>query len=225
MTNAGHASPVPLLVRFPFRPSLESGVLKKHPRWFVSFLILSVACVVLFALRYQETVRTTIDHLPQSAGTEERRHAADVVSGERLLRSLFLPVRLFTGWALFALVLFLSCKAFRPPEGIRFTQFLALEIHAELILLLSSVAAILRLPQSGEAWLSSQSTDFILRTLLTTINLFTLWYIVALTAGVSVLCGFSKRKAFLIVAGVWVISLCLNLGVLNQLSQVFHFAL
>jgi hypothetical protein len=216
---------MPLLLRLPFRPSRESGVLKKRPRWFVPFLILSGTCVVLFALRFPDSVRTAVDHLPQSAGAEERQHAAGVLSGELLLQSLFLPVRLFLGWSAFAFALFLSSRAFRPREGIRFTHFLSLEIHAEIILVFSAVAATLRIPRPDAAWLFSPSQDFLLRTLLATINLFTLWYILVLTAGVSVLCGYSKRKAFLIVAGVWVISVSLNLGVLNQLSQVFHFAL
>lgn len=224
MTKSGHASAVPLLLRLPFRPSPATGDLKKRPRWFVPFVILSIACVILFALRYPDTVRTAIDHLPASARSEERRHAADVLNDELMLRSLFLPIRLFMGWSAFSLVLFLSCKAFRPPEGIRFTQFLALEIHAELILLLSPLAAMLGVPQPGGGWLFAPPQDFLLRTLLTTINLVTLWYILVLTAGVSVLCGYGKRKAFLIVAGVWVISVSLNLGVLNQLSQVFHLA-
>jgi len=215
---------MPLLVRLPFRPVQGALLLKKRPRWLVPFLLVAAASVVLFALRYPDTLRAAMDHLPPSADAGEKERVSDLLHGQLVQRCLFLPFRLFGGWCAFAFALFLSSKAFRPPEGVRFTQFLALEIHAETILALSSLATTLRIPLPGATWMFSSSQDFLLGTLLTTINLITLWYILVLTAGVSVLCGYSKRKAFLIVAGVWAISVFFNLGVLNLLSQSFHFA-
>jgi Yip1 domain len=212
------------LVRLPVRPIEESRILKRSPRWLVPFLILAAASVIILVFAYPDTVRRAVDHLPPSAGAGDRQRAAELLDGELLQRSVFLPLRLIAGWWIFAFLLYQSARAFRPAEGIRLAQFLSLEIHAEGVLVLSSLVIALGVPLPSLALLFPPSSGFLLRTLLATINLFTLWYILVLTAGVSVLCGYSKRKAFLIVAGVWVISTSLNLGVLNQLSVVFHLA-
>jgi hypothetical protein len=62
-----------------------------------------------------------------------------------------------------------------------------------------------------------------LTALLTSINLTTLWYLLVLITGLSVLCGSRIRTAALAAGVVWASALALNAGILAFLTRVYSF--
>jgi hypothetical protein len=155
----------------------------------------------------------TLASLPVTATAEDREWARSLMGSELLLRSLFLPLRQIAGMGIFAYVLFTLCMAFDPPVRARFKHLLALEVHAEIFNLLGASATL------GLALLSSNEA------LLTSTKIFTLWYVVALTAGIAVFFRFSKGKAFLLASTAWIVSVLFNHFLLESISASMHFHL
>jgi hypothetical protein len=210
-----------ILVR-PVRTLLR---LKESPAWLGAFVVLATISVILFVLESRAAIQATIEHLPPGATAGDRAEIASSMQSDIASQAPLLPFRMLLVWSVFALLLYRGARAFGSGTGYRYRHLLALEVHAEAAVTAGQIASAagIPLPSLGQ-WIDSRG-DFLLRTLLASANLSTLWYVVILTAGVTVLCHQKKLRAFLIVAGSWGIVQALNLGVLNLVRHTFHFTL
>jgi hypothetical protein len=211
------------------------GQIKSDPRWLAAFLILSIVCAGVYAIIYPYLIQATLAHLPSSATNEDKQIVMQSLNLDLPAKLAFLPVRLFIGWSTFSLVLLYACKAFAPSETIRFRQIFSLEIHAEATLVIANLASMLvavtnahagsvDVPFSLAGFIGGDQS-FIVRSLLTSLNIFTLWQIVLLTIGVSILSGFGKIRSTLIVLLVWTLSTMFNLGAMKLLQDQLHLLL
>ena len=98
---------------------------------------------------------------------------------------------------------------------LRYLEFLALEVHCESAGILGALAMPIVRRLFGEPSGS----------LLNSLNIFTLWYVVLLAGGVSVLCATRPLKAALVVLLVWGSSLAFHTAVLRLLRDALHLAL
>jgi predicted RND superfamily exporter protein len=111
----------------------------------------------------------------------------------------------------------------------------SLEIHTEATSVIANLAAMVlavtnanagsvAVPFSLAGFIGGDQS-FIVSSLLTSLNIFTLWQIVLLTIGVSIVCGFGKTKSTLIVLLVWSLSTMFNLGAMKLLQDQLHLLL
>ncbi len=108
-----------------FRPQQAVRLIKAAPQWLPTFLALSLVSVGIYMLTHPHLIQATLDHLPSTATEVDRSVVAETFRTQLGLRLAFLPIRLFIGWAAFALTLLYVCKAFNPMEHVRFAQALA----------------------------------------------------------------------------------------------------
>lgn len=209
-----------------FRPRRAAQTLRAQPRWLGPFLFLALLSAALYVAGSESRIDEVLRHLPPSADEAARAAVRENLRADLWRNTLFLPYRLALGWGGFAALLFASGLAFSRERAIAYRHLLALEIHAELILLFPLLLALAGLPiPSLEFILGSGNRGFFADSLLRAANCFTLWYILALSAGMAVLFGFRTRTAFLVVAACWGMTESLNLGVLHLLTRSFHFHL
>lgn len=190
-----------LLVRMLFTPFRAVRDLRIRPSWGTAFLVLSLISAATMALGHRARVAETLRFLPAGVTGTQRMVVAAELEGRLPARMLVHPVRLLLGWGCFALVLFLACRAVTPGAAIRYRQFLALEVHCE-------AAAVLGAAIPLQYWA----------------NICTLWYVVLLTGGVSVLCAARPLKAAFVVLLVWGSSLAFHTAVLRFLQGALHLA-
>ena len=67
--------------------------------------------------------------------------------------------------------------------------------------------------------------SFMIKSLLTSLNIFTLWYILLLTIAVCTLCNVGRMRAIVIVLLAWAFSTMCNLGTLKLLHDQLHLVL
>src|SRR5437867_12425366 len=102
------------------------------------------------------------------------------------------------GWVSTALFLFFLTRAWSSREPVRFQQILSLEMHAEAITLIGQAAGLcagllfgsndeLKVPFGLDGLLTGLQDSPARQVLLNSANLFSLWYVIALGLGVSVL--------------------------------------
>jgi hypothetical protein len=197
-----------LILLHPFRAAER---LRQTPRWLGSFLLVAAGLVALRLAWHSHLVEMTLAALPATAPAEDRVWARSLMDNDLLLRCLFLPLRQVAGMGTFAFFLFVLCTAFAPPVRPRFKQIFALEIHAEIVNVVGACAAFAVTFTGGN------------EALLTSTKIFTLWYVVALTAGVVVFFGFPKLKAGLLASTAWVVSVLVNIFLLESVSASMHF--
>jgi len=175
-----------------------------------------------------------LQHLPPGATITDKQVVIESLNKELPANLTFYPIRLFLGWSSFALALLHICKAFGPMEAVRFKLVFSLEVHAEAASVLGSLLAAV----SAEVFNKEDAVtthlsfaflvrgqSFVIESLLTSLNIFTLWYMIVLFTGVHVICGFSKRKSLLIAAMAWAVSMIFNLGAIQLLHDQLHLLL
>jgi len=225
------------LLAFPFFPATVAAEMRNRPRWLMAFVILASVTVATRMVLHPMEAQQTLAELPPSATPADRGSIGDFLDASLPVRIGFLPFRLLAGWSATALLLFVIVKVFRPVHPMRFVHMLALEIHSEsanVIGLLIRGACVLAgvvthtVPEGSPVsalTFTGGADDFIVRALLTSINLHTLWYIWVVGSGVTVICGFRKRKALFFTAVMWSVASGFNLAIIQVLRNVLHLKL
>jgi hypothetical protein len=205
---------------FPFLPFRGARALRARPRWLVPFLVLALLHIALLVSSERATLNAVIAHLPPGATTAEREEVGSMVNATRLTQYLFEPVRLLAGWSAFAGLLYLFIRSLSPPGPVTFVRVLTLEVHAEAALLLGGIG--MQIPVLSAVSLLPATSPYPLVALIATLNIFTLWYVVLLAAGIRVLFGLTVRTAALVAVSAWALSVLFDTAILTLLVTTLH---
>jgi hypothetical protein len=205
-------------------PSRLGGRIALRPACLVPGILVIAAASLIFLAGYGQATEAALAHLPPSAGEAERSSLRETFAGDALRNLSFLPFRFLLGWGLFAVTLQLSARAFLKVPHLRFAHYFSLVLYAEAIPRLGELILLLGFPLPGLGPLAPLGGGgAFLAPLLTSINLVTLWHLLVLSIGLSVLSGSRRRTSALAAGVVWAASLALNAGLLALLTRVFHF--
>jgi hypothetical protein len=224
----------PLLL--PFQPAASARSIRHTPLWLLSFCLLAGAAALTDIIAHPHDVSATLAHLPPSATTEEREIVRTELDATLPLRIALLPSELLATWSARALLLYILIHAFGSGDPPRGKHLMCVAVGAgvvdvaERILETAFAAALLPTPDQAVAvpWtllaLTGDVSNYALRLLLTSINMFTLWYVWAVGWALSVLCGIHKSKAVLIAGSVWAVSAGCTIVVLHLLRNAYAFS-
>ena len=220
-------------------PSAAFKALKNRPRWLVVFVVISLIAIGSAWAILPFTQEIAHAKMLSSGMDEAQIDRAQEITGKFSFIGLFFaPVALLIKWLLFSGLLYLAAGLLAATEELRFKTVYASVVHAELILVLAglvnaalllyfrdvdaieSVADLQVIP--GLHFLLADGADNIrLATFLSHINPFTIWYIVVLTSGVSIVAEFSKVKAGMLATTVWLLSVLLQVALIGFSSARF----
>jgi hypothetical protein len=217
---------------FPY-PSTTLKKIREKPRWVIMFLVLASVSIGIGVLIHPYATRMLVSCLPTSVTDHDRIVAVQRLDQELFVRSAFLPIRLLLGWATFALALYYVCVTLLPHNSVRFIHLFSLEVHAEALLVVAKMAALLRMvfvpPIVGSPFIVPLSLaqfvrvhDYSMMSFLNSINFFTLAYLVFLGSGISIICAVRRIKALLVAGMVLAVSSLLNAGILTIMRDQFH---
>jgi len=209
--------------------------LKQKPNWFFPFIVLSIVAVLIEWFSFPYVLKLTIANLPSNATQQHIQEAAAHLYGQRLINAAFVPIKLLFGWSLFALVLYYVCLMFKPSEQTHFRHIFAIVIFAEMILMGGKILSFTIALAKGVDHVNTISelnnlfgldllfpgvtANLPLFTFVSSINIFSLWYLTVLTLGISVMSGFSKVKSGILATGVWLISLGFGAAVVQLVLE------
>ena len=152
---------------------------------------------------------------------------------------MFVPIFLLIRWAFVSALLYFLCVLLEAPGELRYRGVFSVVVYSEMILLFMSIVNVLVLYAKGigsvqhitdlqavvglDFLLKNKMSNLPLYTFLSSINVFTIWYLVTLTIGISVLTGYRKLKSALIVTGVWLLGVAFQLA-MSAISSasLFH---
>ncbi len=219
------------------QPRAVAAQLAAAPRWGTAFVLLAGLTMLLQALSSDLVASATIAHLPASVTAGDQRRIVDFLGEELPYRLAVLPFRLLAGWWATGWLMYACMSLIGTSKPVQIAHCFALEVHAEAVWVLAGTATLLQrlvfpawstvvylAPPLNAAQFAGPGIDERLYLLLTSINFFTLWYIVAMGAGLSVLFGVRKRKAFLVAAAVWAASTGFSTTVLYLLRNAFSLS-
>lgn len=225
----------PLLL--PFLPARAAAHVSHTPRWVVPLLTVAILQVILELVAHPLRVEQTVAHIPPSASREELLVVRTELDAALPWDLAILPIEESASAAAGALVLGLIIAAFGGGQRPRPVQLFALciglagigviEKGAELAFLSTSGAhaAVPAYPWSALGLAGPVADSLPVALLLTTINLFTLWYVSALGWALAVLCNIRIAHAVLIAIVFRAVTAGCAIAVLHLLRNAYVFTL
>jgi|WetSurMetagenome_2_1015567.scaffolds.fasta_scaffold08364_6 hypothetical protein len=218
-----------------FRPRHAADSLPDVVAWWRPYAVVALLTMMLSVLSHSFAVAITIAHLPPSATSTDVERIRDWLGAGLAARTFLLPLRVIVECGLSAILLLGLSRAFAGHAAGRFRGFFVLSLAASIFPLLARCAGIIRssLTSAGTSIslyppfsafdLFPAVTDYRVIALLTSLNLFTLWYVGSVTLGLAVLCRCKILKAFLVAVAAWTVSTAFSITVLHLLRNAFQF--
>jgi hypothetical protein len=216
------------LIEFLLFPSRTAIGLNNRPRWIFPFCILALVSTAEAFLTTRDAAHLAAAKLLGKFSDEYVASTLKMIGTVQTLGALFTPAALLLKWAVVSALIYISVVLLGAGDP-RFKRIFVIVVHAEIILILMSLANILLLHLRGpvdirevtdlqalvglDVFLNNRSSDPPLFVLLNSFNVFSLWYITLLTIGISVVAGLGRFKACVATTGVWI------LGVLLQVAS------
>jgi hypothetical protein len=206
------------LVDLMIHPSRVFKRLKDHPSWVMSFAALTIVSMVLEWLSFGTALQTAVSGLPQRATPEMIQDAVAYLEGRRFVNILLTPLKLWVIIAIFSYLIYLVCSVSKPISLPRWKHFFAVVVWSYWVLIVgealslvthsvvgpfSSNAGLAFTQPLGLGMIKISSSDPGLLYALNAANVFSIWYLLVVSLGVSILCGFSRVKGILATTFVW----------------------
>jgi hypothetical protein len=220
------------------RPRKAATAIQAAPGWVLPFLLLVAGQLLIVSFQLDDSIRATLDRIPPSATAADRVEIVQTLHEEHVARSLFLPIRLGAGWAVFALWVFGLARSFFPRGDLRFPQMFSLVIHVEVFGLMSKLSILLRCrwfpsddavnnlaPPLGFAGVFPYMSDHTLWLYLRSVDIFALGALCALSVGVAELGRVSVLRASAVVVFAWVSATLGNVLLVTLISHALHLNL
>jgi hypothetical protein len=220
----------------PVVPGWAAHEIKGHPHWLLPFILIVLLSGALEVISHPLRVEQTIVHIPRSATPEELAIVRSDLDASLPGDISILPLKIAAAGALEAVALGLLLAGFGTGDRPRFAQLFALCIGLASIGILEGTAEVTYLwllpfansmpvlPWSALA-LAPAGQTYAVGLLLTSINLFTLWYVGALAWALTVLCSISKSKAVLIAIAVRAVTAGSTIALLHLLRNAYAFTI
>ncbi|MEK6571751.1 MAG: hypothetical protein AABZ61_10310 [Bacteroidota bacterium] len=211
-------------------PSRLFSDLRRQPSWLVTFAAITVVSMVVEWFSFRFALEGTVSRLPQRATEEMMQDAIRYLEGRRVINVALVPLKVGVPMAVFSFVIYLVCSVSKPVSLPHWRHFLAVVVWAgwtptvgKVVALLTRFLAGAPSPASGSAipqtlglgMVQLTSKDPGLLYILNGLNIFSIWYILLVSLGVSILCSITRRKGIAIVASVWVFGLLVSAALLR----------
>jgi hypothetical protein len=202
-------------------PTEVFNSLKDQPRWLLTFAVISLISMVVGWFMFPMSQHITYIILSSKLSGTQLDQAIAFSERFKYIGLLFVPVTLLIKWVIVGALIYLLCILFETPNELKYRTIFSVVVYSEMILLFMSVVNVLILYVKGigsvqhlvdlqavpglDLLLKDKISNLPLFTFLNSFNVFSIWYVITLTVGISVVTGYRKLKASLIVTGVWVL--------------------
>ncbi|MGA9365771.1 MAG: hypothetical protein WBW16_15525 [Bacteroidota bacterium] len=225
------------LVHLFIAPSRLFARLKNQPSWVMSFAALAVVGMTLDWFSFEVALQASLSQLPQRATPEMIQDAVTYLEGRRFINVAFSPIKVGIAIAVFSYVLYLVCSVSRPVSLPGRKHFLSVVVWSSWILMIEKAVALvvrsaigpvnsnigLAFSQPlGLGIINVSSSDPGLLYALNAVNVFSVWYLFLVSAGISILCGFGRLKSILVVASVWLTGVVVSAGLMRFALEGVH---
>jgi hypothetical protein len=213
------------LVDLIIHPSRVFKRLKDHPSWVMSFVALAIVSMLFEWFSFGAALQTAVGGLPPRATPEMIQDATAYLEGYRLINLLLSPLKLWAIIAIFSYVVYLVCSVSKSISLPHWKHFFAVVVRSYWILIVGEALSLvtrsvvghfspnagLVFPQPlGLGMIKISSSDPGLLYALNAANVFSIWYLLLVSLGVSILSGFSRVKGILTATLVWLFGIVLS---------------
>ena len=210
-----------------FHPSRSGPMVRLAPVWVVPLLLLCGAHIASDLVSFPYVQEETLSALPPSATPADKTRVAQDLRDDLAPRTVFLPLRLAAGWCLWSFAVLHGLLALAPPLSVRYVHVLSLDLHCRWTLVAGALARLaagwfthdpiaLRDAFSLAWWTPADGSSGLI---FSAMNVFEIWYIGCVAAGLAGMTGLTFRRCLLVVASLRILTIVLEAGIIAQIGS------
>lgn len=207
--------------------------LNNQPRWFIVFIIISLITILIDYSSLPFKQQIMFSSLSTQLGEVRAREILSTANRFVIIGFIIAPISLLIKWVVIASILYYSAILY-DSQNINVKKVFSVVAHTELIFMLMDILNIIILKIKGidaiksltdiktivglEYLFQNEASNTFLFTTLKNINAFTIWYVMVLIIGLSIISQLRTWKSTLIVLSVWFMGIGFQLAI-KLLSQ------
>lgn len=207
--------------------------LKSNPSWLVTFLLIAAGTILISFIISPFVIQAQIVSFPSEVGPQQIEDGMRFIKRYQTIVIFLSPLFLIIKFLVNSAILWLIVQLFREAD---FKRVFSLVVHCALIQLLGSIVSLIVLKLRGiqsirsaadlqvyfglDMFLRNQELNIPLKAFLSSINLFSIWWIILVILGLSIITEISKSKATLIAVSFWLFSTMIQVGFASLLGSV-----
>jgi hypothetical protein len=206
-------------------PAEVFQTIKNKPKWVLVFTVVVAAYAFCgFCLRpYSQKIM--IETLSAKLSDDQLRQAISLSERFQYIGLMFVPIPFFVKGLFVSAFLYFGAVLINAQQ-LQFKTVFAVVVYAELILVFMSILNILLLQLKGvdsvhtvldlqaiiglDCFLADKPRHMALFTLFNSFNVFSVWYVVTLSTGMSVVGALVKWKSVTLVSSVWLLGVAVQ---------------
>lgn len=217
-----------------FSPSKVFNEINKAPSWLIAYLFISVGTIFIRLLYYPIITQVFLTSIPSDISSEQAKAIAQSAKSITIFSASLSPLYLILKFLIIAITLWLLVQLFTFET--EFKKIFSLVVYCEIITFLGSVLTLIILRLRGlnsikeaadiqvslgmDIFLGNLDLSIALRTFLSNISIFSVWWIVLLMFGISITCRISRTKSAFIAVFLWLVAAFIQVGVASLIGSL-----
>jgi hypothetical protein len=195
--------------------------LKVRPRWFMAFFMIALVLLGIAWLTQPFSEQLAYRLLSEKFAEQQVQQMLASAQRFQYVGLILAPFLLLLRWLIISAFLYFASELLGAPNTTEFKTVYAVTVYSEIILVLMGVINLLLLYNKGidvvqnvadlqavvglDILFADTAKNLSLFTFFNNINIFSIWYVVVLTIGISVVTNFSKLKSGILVTTIWLL--------------------
>jgi len=233
MKNMAINNQVKSIIDIQFSPSKVFNEINKTPFWLIAYIFIAIGTIFIRLLYFPFLKQIFLI----SWSPELAKPIAQSAKSFTIISAALSPLYLILKFFIIAIILWIIVQLFTLE--INFKKIFSLVVHCGIITFLGSVLTLLILHLRGldsiknsadiqvslgtDLFLGNLDLSLPLKVFLSNINLFSIWWIVLLTLGISIISKISRTKSSFIAVFLWLFSTAIQVGIAslqNSLAKI-----
>lgn len=218
--------PTAFLYNILFRPTIFFSRLNNYPRWVYPYILICATTIVVALLNLPFSQHVIVATLKKTMNYDSAVFSAENTKNLRLIGIYLVPIERGVRWVVYALAVY-CCTLLINSRETTFKKTFGVVVSAETVFAIMSVLNTLILHYKGlssitdaidlnvivglDVFLIDKYSNKLLYTLLSNINIFSVWHIVLMSIGISITASIKKIDAYIIISSFWVFNTCVEI--------------
>ncbi len=217
-----------------FSPSKVFNGINKAPFWLTAYLFIATGTIIIRILYFPIMKQVSFVSFSSEFSSEQLRGIVQTAKSFNIISAALSPIYLLIKFIIIALLLWLMVMLF--SDKVDFEKIFSLVVHCGIITFAGSVLSLIILQLRGlhsiekatdvqvslglDIFLRNPDLNLPFKTFLSNINLFSVWWIVLITLGISITSKISRIKSAFVAIFFWIFSTAVQIGIASLLGSL-----
>lgn len=216
-----------------FSSSKTFEELNNRPTWLVAFFTIGFGVILITFLISPFMMHAQAASLPSDMSLQQFESGLKFVQRYQIIGIVLSPLFLIIKFIFTSAILWLIIQLFSEVD---FKRMFSVVVHCGVILFLGSIITFIILKLRGlqsiksaadvqvslglDLFLRNPDLNLPLKAFLSNINVFSVWWIILISLGISIIAKISRTKATLITTFFWLFGTAIQIGIASLISSL-----